>query len=66
LFDAWFNRTAIDLINGDRFVSFDVEVLFPSIPIDKLEKSLEKWLNCISLQTAKVEGYIKLTGICVK
>ena len=39
--------TSIKLNSVDRLVSFDVEVLFPNIPVDKLMKSLVKWLNSI-------------------
>ena len=55
----------IDLNSEDRLVSFDVEALFPSIPVEKLMKYLEKWLNDIGLQKEEVEDYIELTKICV-
>ena len=41
----------MDLNSEDRLVSFDFEALFPGIPVEKLMKYLEKWLNDIGLQT---------------
>ena len=54
----------MNLNSEDRFVSFDIETLFPIIPVDKPMKYLEKWLNYIGLQKEEVEGYLKLTRIC--
>ena len=38
-----------------RLVSFVVEVLLPSIPVDNPIKSLEKWLNYIGIPKAEGE-----------
>ena len=56
----------MNLNSVDRLVSFDVEAIFPSIPVEKLRKYLEKWLNDIGLQKEEVEDYIKLTRIYVE
>ena len=52
-----------NLNSEDRLVSFDVEAIFYSNLVDKLMKSLEKWLNSIGIQK-EVDDYIKLTRIC--
>ena len=49
-------------LNQNRLVSFDVEALFPSFPVEKLMKYLEKWLNDIGLQKEEAE----LTKMCVE
>ena len=56
----------MDLNTEDRLVSFHVEALFPSIPVEKLMKYLEKWLNDIGLQKEEVEDYIELNKIYVE
>ena len=56
----------MNLNSEDRLVSFEVETLFPCIPVDKLMKYLEKWFNYIDFQKEKVKGYVKLTRICAE
>ena len=58
--------TNMNLNSEDTLVLIDVGALFPNVPVDKLMKSLEIWLNCISIQKAEVENYIKLAGIRVE
>ena len=48
-----------------KIVLFDADTLFPQYS-SKLMKSLEKWLNFISIEKAEVEDYIKLAQICVE
>ena len=39
---AYADDVNMDLNSEDRLVSFDVEAFFPSIPVEKLMKYLEK------------------------
>ena len=53
----------MNINSEDNLVVFDIKAIFPNIPVDKIMKSLVKCLNCIGIQKAEVEDYIKLIGI---
>ena len=56
----------INIDKNDRLVSFDVTSLFPSIPIEKLQTLLKKWLNKIEMESTEAEDYILLTRLCIE
>jgi hypothetical protein len=43
----------MDLNSEDRLVSCDVEALFPSIPVEKLMKYLDKWIKAFKKRGLK-------------
>ena len=49
-----------------RLVSFNIETLFPNIPVDRLLKLVEKQLITISIQKTDVQDPVKLTGLCIE
>lgn len=50
---------------NDRLISFDVESLFPSIPVDVTLKLLETTLRFNDIPELEIKEYIKLTKLCV-
>jgi hypothetical protein len=53
------------LLNNEYMVSFDVNSLFPSIPIPESIKLLETWLKDNSISNLLIPEYLKLTQLCM-
>lgn len=61
------NRTKdVEIAENEMQVSFDVESLFPNIPIDATLKFLRKWLKQNNIETRRIDEYVKLTELCMK
>jgi hypothetical protein len=50
----------------DMLVSFDVEALFPSIPVDEALELLQKWLEEQHLNPDLLTQYLELTKLVMK
>ncbi|XP_055307900.1 uncharacterized protein LOC129572021 [Sitodiplosis mosellana] len=53
------------LLEGEMQVSFDVESLYPNIPIDVTLQLLEHWLQSNQLEHEVVRELVRLTKICM-
>ena len=51
--------------SDDLLVSFDVTSFFPSIPLEKVLISLEKWLTSLSFSKFEISEYVQLTKLCI-
>lgn len=56
----------VEIADNEIQVSFDVESLFPNIPIDITLVILENWLNDNHVDRKEVNELVKLTGICMQ
>ena len=46
-------------------VSFDIENLYPNVPIQETTKFLKQWLSENRVPKEKAEDYVKLTSLCM-
>lgn len=51
---------------NEKLISFDVEALFPSIPIDTTLDLLDEWLRINEPDDNKRLTYVKATKFCMK
>ncbi|XP_044738897.1 uncharacterized protein LOC123300392 [Chrysoperla carnea] len=56
----------VNLVDGDKFVSFDVTALFPSVPINKALDHLEEWLTENNVPELERGEYLQLTRLCME
>lgn len=55
----------VKIAANEEQASFDVEALFPSVPIDTTLDFLRDWLNMNNIHPPKIDELIKLTRICM-
>lgn len=56
----------IKLMEDDRLVSFDVESLYPSIPVPEALKILEEWLCNCNIPDARAEILYQAASLCMR
>ncbi|XP_036317693.1 uncharacterized protein LOC118732671, partial [Rhagoletis pomonella] len=74
-FDGYSVKNSLDFIEKVRdieiekdeiMISFDVEALFPSIPVDTAIEAIQNHLNKFSLPEDKFNAYLNAIKICMK
>jgi hypothetical protein len=55
----------LNIIPHEILVSFDVEQLFPSVPIQAALENIAQWLESKQVDTAQIRGYVSLTKLCM-
>jgi hypothetical protein len=55
----------IQLAQDEILVSFDVETLYPSIPIPEALKQFDTWLKILKLDTPLANIYTKVVKLCM-
>lgn len=55
----------LEIADNEIQVSFDVESLYPNVPIDKALELLREWLTLNQLSTNEVDELVNLTRVCM-
>jgi Reverse transcriptase (RNA-dependent DNA polymerase). len=58
-------KLEVKVESDNMLVSFDVISLFPSIPLEKVLISLEKWLTSLTFSKFETSEYEQLTKLCI-
>src|SRR5436190_3915956 len=56
----------IKLTEDEYLVSFDVEALYPNVPMDKTLNLVNDWLLSLNLSPQEIKEYMILINLCMK